>query len=123
MRYNRHDYFRYSFDPHLPATFRIQLTNEEKKLSNEGLCEILDISTGGVKFFTLFDLPVRSEKLALQLEFKIHEYPFEVLGNVAWKTTLDQGFQYGFDFNEGQQVEEIIIEELKHYARLMKEKQ
>ncbi|AXH98479.1 PilZ domain-containing protein [Sporosarcina sp. PTS2304] len=121
MRYNRHDYFRYQFEPHLPATFRLQLNNEEKKLSNEGQCEILDISTGGAKFFAFFDLPVRSEKLALQLIFTIHEHVFEIIGNVAWKKADERGFHYGFDFDEGQQVDAIIIDELKHYTRKMKE--
>ncbi|WP_158232569.1 PilZ domain-containing protein [Sporosarcina sp. P13] len=121
MRYNRHDYFRYQFEPHLPATFRIQLNNEEKNMSNEGQCEILDISTGGVKFFTSYDLPVRSKKFTLLLEFKIHVHPFEILGNVAWRKSVVNGFQYGFDFDEGQQVDAIIIDELKHYTRRKKD--
>lgn len=63
MRYNRHDYFRYEFNPQLPAKFRLQLDGEEKKLSNEGECELLDISTGGVKFFTFLDLPLHPKNL------------------------------------------------------------
>ncbi|PID21869.1 hypothetical protein CSV61_06535 [Sporosarcina sp. P3] len=121
MRYNRHDYFRYSFNSYIPATFRIQLKNEEKNLSNEGRCEILDISTGGVKFVTHLDLPVRSEMLALQLEFTIVKHPFEILGNVAWKKETEFGFEYGFEFGEDQNVDTLITEELKHHARKVKE--
>lgn len=117
MRYNRHDYFRYQFSPHLPATFRIRMNDAENKMSNEGQCELIDISTGGVKFFTFLDLPVRSEKLALQLEFKIYQQPLAILGNVAWKQEADRGFQYGFEFGEEQQVDALIIEELKHFAK------
>ena len=121
MRYNRHDYFRYPFDPYIPATFRIQLNNEEKILSNEGPCEIIDISTGGMKFVTHLDLPVRSEILALQLEFTIYKHPFEILGNVAWKKQTEFGFEYGFEFGEDQKVDSLITEELKHHARKVKE--
>src|SRR5699024_7968833 len=100
---------------------RIQLNNEQKSLSNEGQCEIVDISTGGVKFVTNLDLPVRSEILALQLEFIIFKHPFEILGNVAWKTQLKYGFEYGFEFGEDQKVDTLITEELKHHARKVKE--
>ena len=121
MRYNRHDYFRYAFDPYIPATFRIQLNNEEKSLSNEGQCEIVDISTGGMKFVTHLDLPVRSKILALQLEFTIFKHPFEILGNVAWKKQTEFGFEYGFEFGEDQKVDALITEELKLHARKGKE--
>ncbi|WP_301107826.1 PilZ domain-containing protein [Sporosarcina sp.] len=113
MRYNRHDYFRYEFEPRLPAKFRIQLEGEEKKLSNEGECELLDISTGGVKFFTFLNLPFQSKKLALQLEFTLHQHPFKLLGVVVWKHEAEHGFQYGFEFGEEQQADALIIEELK----------
>lgn len=121
MRYNRHDYFRYPFNPYIPATFRIQLNNEEKSMSNEGQCEILDISTGGVKFVTHLDLPVRSEILALQLEFTIYKQPIEILGNVAWKKATEYGFEYGFEFGEDHKMYTLITEELKHHARKEKE--
>ncbi|ARD49081.1 PilZ domain-containing protein [Sporosarcina sp. P33] len=121
MRYNRHDYFRYSFEPYIPATFRIQLNNDKKILSNEGQCEIADISTGGVKFITNLDLPVRSEVLAIQLDFTIFTHPFELFGNVVWKKVAEEGYQYGFEFGEDQHADALIIEELKHHARKVKE--
>lgn len=117
MRYNRHDYFRFEFEPRLPAKFRIQLDSEEKKLSNEGECELLDISTGGVKFFTFLDLPLQSKKLELQLEFTLHQHPFELLGGVVWKHEAEHGYQYGFEFGEEQQADALIIEELKQRKR------
>ncbi|GKV65840.1 MULTISPECIES: PilZ domain-containing protein [unclassified Sporosarcina] len=113
MRYNRHDYFRYEFEPRLPAKFRIQLEGEGNRLSNEGECELLDISTGGVKFFTFLDLPLQSNKIELQLEFTLHQHPFELAGVVVWKQEAEHGFQYGFDFGEEQQADALIIEELK----------
>lgn len=85
MRYNRTDFFRYQFSPSLPAIFRLQLNNEEHYLSNEAKCEILDISTGGAKFFAHLDLPIRSNKVAVQLEFTLYKQPLEVLGNIVWK--------------------------------------
>lgn len=121
MRYNRHDYFRYIFDPYIPATFRIRINSDDQQLSNVGPCELVDISTGGVKFVTHLDLPVRSEMLELQLEFVIFKHPFEILGNVAWKKQTEFGFEYGFEFGEDQKVDALITEELKHYARKMKE--
>ncbi|MBY0221742.1 PilZ domain-containing protein [Sporosarcina aquimarina] len=120
MRYNRHDYFRYEFNPQLPAKFRLQLDDEEKKLSNEGECELLDISTGGVKFFTFLDLPLHPKKLTLQLEFMLYQHRFEILGAVVWKQFVQHGFQYGFEFGEEQRVDAQIVEELKKRARLEK---
>ncbi len=121
MRYNRHDYFRYIFDPYIPATFRIRMNSDDQHLSNSGQCEIVDISTGGVKFVTHLDLPVRSKILALQLEFVVFKHPFEIFGNVAWKKQTEFGFEYGFEFGEDQKVDALITEELKHHARRMKE--
>ena len=52
MKYNRNEYFRYTFEEPCDATFRLikqQEDNAEVELSKKGACKIIDISPNGLK--------------------------------------------------------------------------
>lgn len=118
MRYNRHDYFRYTFKQPLPATFRIRLDDVGSKLSNEGECQLIDLSTGGAKIFSMLEFPDRAEPVILHLRFQIYERPIEVPGKIIWKQAFSHGFQYGCSFEmETKDLSEQIVHELKLLAK------
>lgn len=112
MLYKRHEYFRHSFGTPQDATFRI-VVGESAAESNPGDCLLLDISPGGTKITTDFDLPVEKGPVSLRLNFTLFETPIEIVGNIAWKKQPIGGFQYGIDFVEDASISKLIIDELK----------
>ncbi|MFC5604669.1 PilZ domain-containing protein [Sporosarcina koreensis] len=112
MLYKRHEYFRHSFGTPLDATFRI-VVGEGATESNPGDCFLLDISPGGTKIITDFDLPSEQGPVSLRLNFTLFETPIEIEGKIAWKKQSIDGFQYGIDFVEDPSIEKLIVDELK----------
>ncbi|GEN82967.1 hypothetical protein SLU01_12790 [Sporosarcina luteola] len=114
MLYKRHEYFRHSFGTPLEATFRILVEGSTNE-SNPGKCLLLDISPGGSKIISSFDLPVEgmSGSIHLKLEFTLFETPIDIDGKIAWKKHTVDGFQYGIDFVEDPSVAKLIVDELK----------
>ncbi len=64
MLYKRQEYFRHSFGTPLDATFRI-LAGEGTSESNPGSCQLLDISPGGAKIETDFNIPTVKGQLSI----------------------------------------------------------
>jgi hypothetical protein len=112
MLYKRHEYFRHSFGTPLNATFRIVI-EEGANESNPGDCLLLDISPGGTKIATDFDLPSEKEPVTVRLHFTLFETPIDVEGVIAWKKQSVGGFQYGIDFVEDPSISKMIVDELK----------
>ncbi|WOV88394.1 PilZ domain-containing protein [Sporosarcina oncorhynchi] len=112
MQYKRHEYFRYEFDHQLEATLQVLLTDGSGE-SNPGTCNLLDISPGGTKVSTEFNLPETRGPLQLRLIFTLFEQPLTIEGEIAWKKPVSDGFQYGIDFIEDPSIEKLIVGELK----------
>lgn len=112
MQYKRHEYFRHEFEHPLKAVMQILLTDGSGE-SNPGTCELLDISPGGTKVFTEFNLPETRGPLQLRLIFTLFEQPLTIEGEIAWKKKFSGGFHYGIDFIEDPSIEKIIVGELK----------
>ena len=112
MLYKRHEYFRHSFGTPLNATFRIVI-GEGANESNPGDCLLLDISPGGTKIATDFDLPTENGPVTVRLHFTLFETPIDVEGTIAWKKQSVDGFQYGIDFVEDPSMEKLIVDDLK----------
>ena len=112
MLYKRHEYFRHSFGTPLNATFRIVI-GEGANESNPGDCLLLDISPGGTKIATDFDLPSEKGPVTVRLHFTLFDTPIDVEGNIAWKKQSVGGFQYGIDFVEDSSIAKLIVDELK----------
>ena len=81
--------------------------------SNPGSCLLLDISPGGSKIVTDFNLPPEKGTVSLRLDFTLFETPIEIEGKIAWKKQSTGGFQYGIDFVEDPSIAKLIVDELK----------
>ncbi|MBD7985140.1 PilZ domain-containing protein [Sporosarcina sp. Sa2YVA2] len=112
MQYKRHEYFRYTFDQPIEAVMQILLSDGSAE-SNRGTCELLDISPGGTKVFTEFNLPEMRGPVQLRLIFTLFEQPITIAGEIAWKKQVFGGFQYGIDFIEDAASANLIVGELK----------
>ncbi|WP_255457361.1 PilZ domain-containing protein [Sporosarcina sp. JAI121] len=113
MLYKRTEYFRYTFGKPFEAEFRIVVTNGTAKESSPGGCKLLDISPGGAKIFTNFNIPIEGESVRLHLTFTLHEEMIDLQGVIVWKKPYSDGYMYGYDFDEDAAIEQLIVEELK----------
>ena len=112
MLYKRQEYFRHSFGTPLDATFRI-LAGEGTSESNPGSCQLLDISPGGSKIETDFNIPTVKGQLSVRLKFTLFKTPINVEGTIVWKKQSTDGYQYGIDFVEDPSLSKLIVDELK----------
>ncbi|WP_342512968.1 PilZ domain-containing protein [Sporosarcina sp. FSL K6-1522] len=119
MFYKRNEYFRYTFDEPLEAEFRVVIAAPEEKESKRGHCQLVNISPGGLKFATKFDIPLEHKPVRLRIEFTLYENSIEVEGSIVWKKPYSDGWMYGFDFVEDTEVEAQIVHELKQSRRTM----
>lgn len=110
MLYKRTEYFRYTFGEPLDAEFRILKSKDQ---SNPGQCKMIDLSPGGAKLYSSFNIPAGTDGAKLLLKFTVYNYPLEIQGKVLWKKPFNQGFMYGFEFKEDQKNGELIVDELK----------
>lgn len=97
----------------MEAGFRIILPGGEGQQSKLGECKLLDLSPGGAKIFSKFDIPVRGEDVRLHLKFTVYDFPIEVDGVILWNKPYGDGFMYGFEFEEDTEIGELIVGELK----------
>ena len=112
MLYKRHEYFRHSFNTPLNATFRI-LVGERATTSNPGNCMLLDISPGGSKIVTDFNIPTNQEAVSIMLSFTLFKIPIETEGHIVWKTESTGSFHYGIEFVDNSSLAKLIVDELK----------
>ncbi|MEK3935437.1 PilZ domain-containing protein [Sporosarcina sp. FSL W7-1349] len=110
MLYKRTEYFRYTFGEPLEAEFRILKAEGQ---SNPGECKVLDLSPGGAKLYSTYDIPVGQKDVRLSLKFTVYNYPLDISGKVLWKKPFNQGHMYGFEFEEDRKIGELIVGELK----------
>lgn len=114
MLYKRTEYFRYTFGKPLKAEMRIVVKNGVDRESSPGDCQLIDISPGGAKIFSHFDIPLDGTlPVRLHLKFKLHEEMIDLLGVIVWKKPYSEGYMYGYDFDENAELEKLIVEELK----------
>ncbi|WP_158541002.1 PilZ domain-containing protein [Sporosarcina sp. BI001-red] len=113
MHYKRDEAFRYSFNEPVPAEFSIYLKNSDRPGTGTGDSKLLDISPGGTRMETFFDIPVNRDEVALRLRFNIFQRPIETDGVMVWKERVGTGWMYGIDFDENASVAKAIVDDLK----------
>ena len=113
MFYKRLEYFRYTFGKPLEAKFRIIIANSNGKESKMGDCSLVDLSPGGAKLFANFDIPLEHDPVKIHLQFTLNETQIDASGPLVWKKPYQGGHLYGFDFEEDEVREELIVAELK----------
>lgn len=119
MQYKRTEYFRFTFHPPLDAEFRIFVENGTVRESSPGYCQLLDMSPGGAKMITKFDIPLEQRPVTIRLHFTLVEEPLDVKGRIVWKKTDPEGFLYGVDLTDDPVASQLIITELKTRQRKM----
>ncbi|WP_432354623.1 PilZ domain-containing protein [Sporosarcina sp. A2] len=113
MHYKRDESFRYHFDEPVPAEFSIYLKNSDRPGTGKGDSKLLDISPGGTRMETAFDIPVKRDEVALRLRFNLFQQPIETNGVIVWKEATATGWIYGIDFDEDALIAQTIINDLK----------
>lgn len=120
MLYKRTEYFRHTFSMPLDAKIRILMS--DGKESGVGNCQLIDLSPGGAKLLSSFNIPFQRDAVRMHLEFTLYQMKVDVYGFVVWKENDGASFMYGFDFDENAQTEELIVNELKLYRKQEVEK-
>ncbi|QUG40819.1 PilZ domain-containing protein [Psychrobacillus sp. INOP01] len=119
MKYNRNEYFRYTFGEPCDATFRLikqRDGNAEVELSKKGVCKIIDISPNGLKMFS--ELFISIDQLNhVELNFTLDTNPISMVGEFVWSHRKAFGHEYGVKLVGDSESESMIIEELKKRSR------
>lgn len=119
MKYNRTEYFRFTFGEPCDATFRLIKQNEgdtEVELSKKGACKIIDISPNGVKMFS--ELFISIEQLHyVELNFTLDTNPISMVGEFVWSHRKAYGYEYGIKLVGDNESEKMIVGELKNRRR------
>ncbi|WP_064092347.1 PilZ domain-containing protein [Rossellomorea aquimaris] len=122
MKYKRDEAFRYSFKQPIEMEFKLLL--EKDGVLNEtrsSTATLLDISPRGVRLKTPLSLPLEDQmNYLLEMHFKLNEVPISIIGKPVWKRKEFNYYLYGIEALEDKQTEEIIIQELKHFAKTRK---
>ncbi|WP_285766420.1 PilZ domain-containing protein [Peribacillus sp. SI8-4] len=116
MKYNRNEAFRFSFSPPLPGFFSITKVANLEHESRIGPMSVLDISPRGVKFQTPLNLHEDAD-FELMLTLKLNDHHLGLRGKILWKQQGPSSFVYGFSMNAEEELEEIIVQELKAYRK------
>jgi len=120
MLYKRTEYFRHTFSEPLDAKFRIIIA--EDKESGLGDCSLIDLSPGGAKLFSKFNIPFQKDTVHLHVEFTLYQVQIDVRGIVVWKEPYHNGYTYGYKFEENLTKEQLIVHELKLFRKMEIEK-
>lgn len=119
MKYNRNEYFRYTFGEPCDATFRLikqRGDNTEVELSKKGACKIIDISPNGLKMFS--ELFISIDQLHhVELNFTLDTNPISMVGEFVWSHRKAFGHEYGVKLVGDSESEKMIIGELKNRSR------
>lgn len=118
MYYKRNEPFRYTFGQPVEAVIESFIQGEEQELISNGQWEasILDISPSGMKIVSSANI-APSEDLQIHVFFTLNEAQLEMHGNISWKKSLGQNFEYGILENNSSQIKDVLISELKVYSK------
>lgn len=117
MRYKRDEPFRFQFQRPISCIFKILKNNQQSFISKAGSAEIMDISPHGLRFQTLFDLPVGELNYFLEISFVINRNEIRIIGKPVWKKTDGKNYTYGVHVMEDEVTQQVIIQELKEFAK------
>ena len=118
MRFKRDEGFRFSFGTPILAFFTIEELNGKKIGTSEGEARVLDLSPNGMKFASQLDIPKSNQNdVKITVRFTLHESEHHIQGQIIWKQKAVDGFFYGMQFSINEEDKEIMIKDLKHFAK------
>lgn len=119
MIFKRKEGFRFTFGEALDAQYAILLDGKYENVERSMYdCQIVDVSPKGMKMFTTHKMGEHMNKLLqVEVDFILYTTAICVIGEIVWTKPYAQGFQYGLEFREQPNIENLIIEELKMRRR------
>lgn len=119
MHFKRQEGFRYSYKEPMPIQFLPLLAGKRLTAEQEMLeATLLDISPKGMKMFSTAQFGEHNSKLLqLEVHFILYTAAIRVVGEVVWVKRYANGYQYGLEFKDQENIENLIIEELKMLRR------
>ena len=115
MQFKRQEGFRFVFNEPIQASFKLMEDGEVIEPNRIFPCKILDISPRGVKMFVdkLNGEYINKANLQVQLQFVLDVTTIQAIGDIVWRKPLGQGAQYGILFHAQENIDELIISEMK----------
>lgn len=121
MKYKREETFRYEFGTPVNCHYRVIKIQEELKQSNKAEGKILDISLSGMKLETNLDFPLNTHQIEIEITFTL-ENEITLTGLLIWrKQNPNQNFSYGIELRENEEIQQILLNELKQYSKIKAE--
>ncbi|MBQ0139236.1 MAG: PilZ domain-containing protein [Kurthia sp.] len=109
MEYKRSESFRHELQT--PVDIRYSCIVNQIAFTRVG--KILDISPSGVSILVKDELTEEELYNDLTFSFCLHTKEIQTGGIVRWKKYHNDGFRYGVELQTTEQIEKLIIEELK----------
>lgn len=121
MRYKRQETFRYVFGTPIECEFTIINVNGKQVDSKPGKAKIYDLSPGGLKVSTQFNLLSQKNKLEVEIRFSLMEENV-VRGEIIWQDfSSENHYYYGVYLFIDEEKKSKLIKELKNYIQKEKE--
>lgn len=109
MEYKRSESFRHELQT--PVDIRYSCIANQVAFTRVG--KIVDISPSGVSIVVKDELTAEELSNELNFSFCLHTQDIHSAGIVRWKKYHNDGFRYGVELNATEQLEQLIIDELK----------
>lgn len=113
MIFKRQEGFRFVFNEPIDAKFRLIINGT---LNNEQYdCKILDISPKGIKMFSDAKIGeyLNNTTLQIEIQFVLDVTMIQATGEIVWSKTYANGSQLGVLFHSREDIDELIISEMK----------
>lgn len=109
MEYKRFEPFRHTLMNTVDVNYSFIV--DEVAVTKTG--KIVDISPSGISMITAEALTEKQLKSVITFSFCLHEQEIQAIGFIRWKKFHKEGFQYGVDLSTTEEIENLIIDELK----------
>lgn len=109
LEYKRFESFRHVLTQAVDVQYSFVV--DEIAMTKTG--EIVDISPSGICMVTTESLSEQQLKSVITFTFCLHQQEIKAIGFIRWKKFHKEGFQYGVDLNTTEELENLIISELK----------
>ncbi|MCA0971890.1 PilZ domain-containing protein [Halobacillus litoralis] len=114
MRYRRHETLRYQFTEPVEAKYRIVKLGGRSIQSSFGKAHILDLSPGGMRLATSFNIPL-DKPVQFFIQTTLAGVELGVTANVIWCKRTNGEYWYGLDFLEDY--DQDVVNALKSFRK------
>lgn len=106
-RFKREEPFRYEFIQPQDTSFYISRFRGKTSQSSRGKGVVRNISPGGLRLETDFNLP-KGDEIEITIELDIANHIIEPVGFIVWKDQSHDRFLYGIRFTSNDFAQDII---------------